>query len=213
MANILILEDERPINALLCKNLTLTGNLCAPAYTLSEALALLQKTPFDLAILDVMLPDGDGFDLLPEADGVPVIFLTARGGVSDRVKGLQLGAYDYIVKPFAMAELLARVQNVLRRTRKPPFTLGPLTCDFDAKRVFLAGEPVDLTPQEYALFETLVLNRNIALSRERLLSMAWGMDFYGDSRTVDVHIVKLRKKLHLEERIKTVYKLGYRLEV
>lgn len=212
MPSILIVEDERPINDLIRKNLTLTGNACTQAASVADALAALGGTHFDLALVDIMLPDGEGFAVLESKPDLPVIFVTARGAVPDKVRGLTMGAYDYIVKPFAVAELLARVQNVLRRTKKLPFSIGELTIDFDARQVTLSGSPVELTPQEYALFETLVLNRNIALSRDRLLTMAWGMDYFGDSRTVDVHVQKLRKKLCLEERLRTVYKVGYRLE-
>ena len=121
---------------------------------------------------------------------------------------------NVIIKPFAMEELLARVQALLRRTKKSDerYRLDETEIDFAGYDVTVSGERVELTPQEFALLEALVLNRNIALSRERLLAMAWGLDFLGDSRTVDVHIQKLRKKLHFENRIKTIYKVGYRLE-
>lgn len=126
-----------------------------------------------------------------------------------------MGADDYLTKPFEMLELLARVDAVLRRTKKEDksFAFDNVIIRFDSRQVLLNGEVVDCTPKEYDLLEALVLNRNIALSREKLLSLAWGYDYEGDTRTVDVHIQKLRKKLGLEERIKTVYKLGYRLEV
>ena len=215
MAKILIVEDEKAIAELLRRNLTLTGHACSVAMTGKLAIEKLTDGSFDLMLLDVMLPDMDGFSVLEHAGGdVPTIFLTARGGLLDRVRGLNMGADDYIVKPFELPELLARVQAVLRRTRKMERTyrLDDTFIDFEGYSVTVAGESVDLTPQEFALIETLVLNRNIALSREKLLAMAWGMDFLGDSRTVDVHIQKLRKKLHFEDRIRTVYKVGYRLE-
>lgn len=215
MAKILIVEDERAIAELLRRNLTLTGHACSVAMTGKQAIERLSDGNFDLVLLDVMLPDMDGFAVMERAGGdVPTIFLTARGGLHDRVRGLNMGADDYIVKPFELPELLARVQAVLRRTRKMERTyrLDETFIDFEGYSVTVAGDPVDLTPQEFALIETLVLNRNIALSRDKLLAMAWGMDFLGDSRTVDVHIQKLRKKLHFEDRIRTVYKVGYRLE-
>lgn len=151
--------------------------------------------------------------LRPDHD-IPVILVTARNSLSDRVQGLSLGADDYIVKPFEILEVVARVQAVLRRTKRNEgaFCLDGLRVDFDSRQVFYGGELVDLTPQEFILLEVLVVNRNLALSREKLLELAWGYDYYGDTRTVDVHIQKLRKKLGIGERIKTVYKLGYRLE-
>ena len=149
------------------------------------------------------------------ACGVPAIFLTAKSELADKLKGLTMGADDYLTKPFQMLELTARVEAVLRRTKKAEteFTLGSMKCDFDRHQIFLDGVVVECTPKEYELLEVLVRNRNIALSRERLLDMVWGYDFDGGTRTVDVHIQRLRHKFHLEDHIKTVYKLGYRLEV
>ena len=147
-------------------------------------------------------------------ESVPVIILTAKARVADRVAGLNLGADDYIVKPFETVEVIARVQAVLRRTKRLEsiFSLDQASVDLNARKAYYSDEQVELTPQEYSLLEALILNRNLALSRERLLELAWGYDYMGDTRTVDVHIQKLRKKLGLTERIKTVYKLGYRLE-
>jgi DNA-binding response OmpR family regulator len=144
-----------------------------------------------------------------------VIFLTARGAVQDRIKGLKLGADDYIVKPFDMMELQARVESVLRRTQKTDtlFELGHVRVDLSGKQVYFNNEIVDFAPQEFMLIETLIVNRNIALSRDKLLEIAWGYDYGGDTRTVDVHIHNIRKKLSWEDTIKTVYKVGYRLEV
>lgn len=215
MATILIVEDERAIAELLYRNLSLTGHECTIARSGERAAELLEQRAFDLILLDLMLPGIDGFAVMERAAGVsPVICLTARGGLHDRVRGLNMGADDYIVKPFELPELLARVQAVLRRTKKTDRTyrLDQTHIDFEGYSVTVAGAKVELTPQEFSLLETLVLNRNIALSREKLLAMAWGLDFLGDSRTVDVHIQKLRKKLNFEDRIKTVYKVGYRLE-
>lgn len=214
MAHILVVEDERPINQLICRSLSLVGHLCEPAYSGQEARACSEEKAFDLAILDVMLPDTDGFALYSLIKPIPAIFLTARGALTDRLKGLNMGADDYIVKPFEMQELLARVNAVLRRSGKltERFSLDDTEVDLVARSVSVRGEPVELTPQEFALLEALIQNRNIALSREQILSIAWGMDYFGDDRTVDVHIQKLRKKLFWDKRIKTVYKLGYRLE-
>lgn len=147
--------------------------------------------------------------------GTPAIFLTARSELADKLKGLAMGADDYLTKPFQMLELAARVETVLRRTKKEEtdFTLGSMRCDFHRHQVFLGGTVIECTPKEYELLRVLIRNRNIALSREKLLDMVWGYDFEGGTRTVDVHIQRLRHKLHLEDYIKTVYKLGYRLEV
>lgn len=214
MAKILIVEDETAINELIRRNLQLVGHTCFSAFDGPAALERLSREPVDLMLLDVMLPGLDGFAVYQQAQQVPTIFLTAKSGLPDRVRGLTMGADDYISKPFEMLELLARVEAVLRRTLKSraSFELDEMKIDFDSRQIFLRGCPVDCTPKEYALLETLVNNRNIALSRERLLELVWGYDFEGDTRTVDVHIQKLRRKLELEGRIKTVYKLGYRLE-
>jgi len=215
LAKILIVEDEVPINTLIKKNLELVGHECVSVYDGQAAIDVLKDHSFDLILLDVMLPGLDGFKVFERIGRVPAIFLTARSSLSDRLKGLTMGADDYLTKPFEMLELLARVDAVLRRTKKEDksFAFDNVIIRFDSRQVLLNGEVVDCTPKEYDLLEVLVLNRNIALSREKLLNLAWGYDYEGDTRTVDVHIQKLRKKLGLEERIKTVYKLGYRLEV
>ena len=215
MARILIAEDDKAISELVDRNLTLVGHSCIQAHCGTEALTALDANEFDLLILDIMLPDISGFDIIKQSGGTAVIFLTARDAVQDRIHGLNLGADDYIIKPFEILELLARVQAVLRRTKTDgePLVLGNITVDFLARQVFQDGVLTELTPQEFELLQILILNRNIALSRNKLLELAWGFDYYGDTRTVDVHIQKLRNKLGWEERIKTVYKIGYRLEV
>lgn len=215
MANILIVEDELPINELIKRNLTLVGHRCVSAFDGKEALACAQQHTFDLIVLDVMLPEMDGFEVLQNIKEVPTIFLTARSSVADRVRGLSIGADDYLTKPFEMIELLARVDAVLRRTKKTNecFELDHVVIYFNSRQILMDGKVIDCTPKEFDLLEVLVRNRNIALSREKLLELAWGYDYEGDSRTVDVHIQKLRKKLGLEKHIITVYKLGYRLEV
>ena len=161
-----------------------------------------------------MLPGTDGFAVKAKLPAdLPVIFVTARTNLGDKLRGLGLGAEDYIVKPFEILELLARVETVLRRTRSgsPVFRFQDIQVDLAAHRVLRAGQEVALTPQEYALLETLVLNRNLALSRYKLLEIAWGYDYQGETLTVDVHIQRLRRKLGLEKEIQTVYKIGYRL--
>ena len=215
MADILIVEDETAINELIRRNLELVGHRCVSVYDGEEAIRRLQEGQFDLMLLDIMLPGADGFEVYQTVEHVPTIFLTAKGGLSDRVRGLRMGADDYIVKPFEMLELLARVEAVLRRTRKSgtDFVFYGVRIDFESRTIEKDGQETECTPREYELLETLVKNRNIALSRERLLDLVWGYDYEGDIRTVDVHIQKLRKKLGLEDCIKTVYKLGYRLEI
>lgn len=215
MADILIVEDELSINELIRRNLSLTGHHCTQAFDGLSAVGLLENRSFDLIVLDIMLPGLDGYQVLERASGTPAIFLTAKSELNDKLKGLAMGADDYLTKPFQMLELTARVEAILRRTRKgeTEFTLGDIKCDFNRHQVFLNETAVECTPKEYELLEILIRNRNIALSREKLLDMVWGYDFDGGTRTVDVHIQRLRHKLHLEKYIKTVYKLGYRLEV
>ncbi|MBO5786637.1 MAG: response regulator transcription factor [Clostridia bacterium] len=215
MARILIVEDEHPIRNLIQRNLELVGHTCVGIGDGNEALSVIENEKFDLMIFDVMLPHASGFELITHASGTPVIFVTAKEGINDRLKGLSLGADDYIVKPFEIQELLLRMRAVLRRTKKDDseLTFDGVTVDFSAKKVFRGGEEVYLTPKEYSLLETLVLNRNIALSRDKLITLVWGYDYDGDSRTVDVHIRQLRAKLGITHRLKTLYKTGYRFEL
>ena len=214
MANILIVEDEEVIHELIKRNLSLVGHICHSAFDGKEALECIADKRFDLMILDIMLPKEDGFSVMRQAKGQPTIFLTARDSLNDRMTGFSLGADDYIIKPFEMLEMLARVEAVLRRTQTSAstFQLDKVLINFDSRQVYREQELLELTPKEYELLEVLVKNRNIALARERLLELVWGYDFEGETRTVDVHIQKLRKKTGWENRIKTVYKMGYRLE-
>ena len=216
MAKILIVEDEQLINNLIAKHLTLIGHTIESAYDGTTALKLLQEDPPpDLAILDVMLPGMSGFELMKTVRDVPVIFVTAKSTLADRLTGLTLGADDYIVKPFAMQELLARVNTILRRTQRSITSLmiDDVSVDLGSRTVSRHGQPISLTPREFSLLEALILNRNIALSREKLIDLVWTYDYEGDTRTVDVHIQQLRQKLGLKDRIKTIYKVGYRLEL
>lgn len=214
---ILIVEDDIAISELLSMNLEVAGYCYEVAHNGRQALEMLKEQKYDLALLDIMLPGLNGYELLPhmEAHNIPVIYLTARNSVADKVKGLKMGAEDYIVKPFEMMELLARVEKVLARhgNKHRQLTAYDLELDTVERVVRQNGEAVQLTPMEFTLLEMLMRNVNIALSRDRLLETVWGYDFSGDTRTVDIHIQKLRKKLGWEEHIKTVYKLGYRLEV
>lgn len=214
MATILIAEEERPLNDQIAVNLRLVGHECDQCLAGTEVLSLAAQRAYDVVLLDTALPRIDGYELkkrLPAAQ--PVIFITGREGLPAMLGSLGLGADDYIVKPFDILELLARVEAVLRRTRRSctEFRLNDLAVDLSAHRVFRAGQEVTLTPQEYALLEVLILNRNLALSRDKLLAIAWGYDYQGETRTVDVHINRLRQKLGLAGQIQTVYKVGYRL--
>ena len=216
MAHILIVEDDKPINELIAKNLKTVGHSYAQVFNGIDAVKAASDSPFDLVLLDILLPGLNGFDVIKKIPPTPVIFLTAKNELDDRLSGLSLGADDYIVKPFEMLELLARVDAVLRRTLKnntnTAFRLDDAVVDLASRTARVNGVEVDFSPREFELLEVLIKNRNIALSREKLLELAWGYDYSGETRTVDVHILKLRNKLGWENRIKTVHKLGYRLE-
>lgn len=215
MAKILVVEDEKPIRNLIMRNLELIGHTCIGASDGITAERIIEEEQFDLWILDIMLPGLSGFELIETANGTPVIFVTAKENIKDRLKGLSLGADDYIVKPFEIQELLLRVRAVLRRTKRDDEKLvfDNIEIDFSAKTVYKDNLEIILTPKEYSLLETLVLNRNIALSRDKLISLVWGYDYEGDTRTVDVHIRQIRAKLDLKDRLKTLYKTGYRFEL
>ena len=214
MAMILVVEDEQAINDLIAWNLTMIGHTVLQARTGREARTLFRENAFDLLLLDVMLPDTDGFSLYRDRRTVPAIFVTALGETRDKVKGFELGADDYLVKPFETQELLMRVNAVLRRTLRMEdrYSFDDIEVDFHAKTVTKGGQIVDLTAQEFSLLEILIRNRNIAVSRQQILRDAWGITFFGETRTIDVHVQRLRKKLGLDDQIKTVYKCGYRFE-
>jgi len=217
MANILVVEDEVAIADLLLLNLKLAGYIGSHIDDGDGVLDAIALNKPDLIVLDVMLPGKSGFELMREIEplGIPVIFLTAKDGIDDRVMGLKLGADDYVVKPFAAVELITRIETVLKRckTKETVYSIDDVEVYMDEHLVLLDGERIELTSKEFTLLITLIQNKNIALSRDRLLELIWGYDYLGETRTVDVHIQKLRKKLRLENRINTVYKLGYRLEV
>jgi Response regulators consisting of a CheY-like receiver domain and a winged-helix DNA-binding domain len=215
MERILIVEDDKNIRELIRMNLQLAGYHCTLCRDGKEMEESLSGGKFDLILLDVMLPGLSGFDLIGRCSGTPVIFVTAKEELQDKLNGLTLGAEDYIVKPFEMMELIARVNVVLRRFRQGEtcFNLGGVTVNLDQRQVFREEREIDLTPREFSLLEVLITNRNIALSRDKLLELAWGYDYEGETKTVDVHIQRLRKKLGWEKYIRTVIKLGYRLEV
>lgn len=215
MADILIVEDDKSINELIQRTLKIIGHRGLPAYTGREALKAVEEKRPALILLDISLPDMDGFEVMKRIRDVPVICVTARDEIPDRVKGLMAGAEDYIVKPFALEELSARIQVVLRREGREQtvYKLGDTQIDIRQAVVRRRGKLVELTHREYTLLKVLLENRNIALSRSQILDLAWGMDYYGDDRTVDVHIRRLRQKLGLEKQIKTIFKYGYRLEM
>lgn len=216
MIKILIVEDEKPINDLIEMNLSEAGYECTCAYDGMTAANILEKERFDLVLLDIMLPEVDGYELLEyiKPMEIPVIFLTAKGSVEDRVKGLRLGADDYLVKPFEIVELLARVETILRRAGKTQteIVVDDVVIDTRSRSVRRGNKEIALTMKEYELLLLFARNRNIALFRETLYERVWESDYMGDSRTVDLHVQRLRKKLHWEDKIKAIYKVGYRLE-
>ena len=217
MMKILIVEDEKAIRDLIDMQLTLAGYDCQTAEDGVIGANLIEVNSYDLILLDIMLPGVSGFELMDyiRPTKTPVIFITAKHEVSDRVKGLRLGADDYLVKPFDMVELLARVEAVLRRYHKAEsvMEIEGVTIDFDAYRADKNGRKLELTAKEFGLLSLFVHNKNIALYRDMIYERVWESDFDGDSRTVDLHVQRLRKKLGWEHCLVTVFKVGYRLEV
>ena len=217
MTKILIVEDEKPISKLIEMSLTSAGYACTCVYDGMAAADLLEEHRYDLVLLDIMLPGASGYELMDyiRPMDIPVIFLTAKTGVADRVKGLRLGADDYLGKPFEIIELLARVESVLRRYHKTEEVLeaGDLAIDVVSRVVKKNGEVVNLTKKEFDLLVMFVQNRNIALFREKIYEHVWESEYTGDSRTVDLHVQRLRRKVGWEDKIKPVYKVGYRLEL
>ena len=217
MFKILIVEDEKAISNLIYINLKAQGYGCVCAYDGRQAADIMEENDFDLLLLDVMLPEIDGYELLEYAKslGMPVIFITARASLEDRIRGLRLGADDYIVKPFQIGELLARVEAVLRRTGRSGAVINVFDVEINtvSRTVKKNGAPVELTVKEFDLLCELVYNKNAALYRDRLYEKVWNEPFTGETRTLASHIQRLRKKLGWEEHIKTVFRIGYRLEV
>lgn len=219
MIHILIVEDEKPISDLLKLSLNRAGYSCLCVYDGNAAADLLElaEHKFDLILLDVMLPGVDGFELMEYISPlqIPVIFITAKNSVSDRVRGLRMGADDYLVKPFEIIELLARVEAVLRRNHKIDsiIELADVQIDLRSRLVRKKGTEITLTKKEFDILVLFMQNPGVALYRETIYERVWGGDFSGNSRTVDLHVQRLRKKTGWEERIKAVHKVGYRLEV
>lgn len=214
MIKILIVEDEEAIANLVRMNLKNAGYECRIAASGDEGADCLEQDNYDLCILDIMLPGIDGYELFDYAKSlsVPVIFLTAKGGTNDKVRGLRLGAEDYITKPFEILELMARVDNVLRRYHKAEQTLDVcgLHIDIPSRRVTRGGREIELTYKEFDLLLLFVRNQGVALYREMIYERVWENPYMGDSRTVDLHVQRLRKKAGLQREIEAVYKVGYR---
>jgi DNA-binding response OmpR family regulator len=214
MIKILIVEDEAAIANLVRMNLAHAGYECTVAYSGTEGADRLAEGSFDLCIFDIMLPGVDGYELLEYAKTleIPVIFLTAKGETLDKVRGLREGAEDYITKPFEILELLARVENVLRRYHKVEQELDVcgLHIDIPSRSVSREGQEIDLTYKEFDLLLLFVRNQGVALYREMIYEQVWGSPYMGDSRTVDLHVQRLRKKAGLDHEIEAVYKVGYR---
>lgn len=217
MIKILIVDDEKPICDLIDINLSAAGYHCSSVQDGLAAIDLIEKEDFDLVLLDIMLPGADGFDIMEyiRPMKIPVIFITARHDVHDKVKGLKLGAEDYLVKPFDVLELVARVEVVLRRYHKTDQILsaGDVTVDLEALTVTKAGKPVILTNKEYGLLVLFMQNKNVALFKEMLYEKVWKDEYIADSRTLELHVQRLRRKMGWEKNLVAVYKVGYRLEI
>ena len=217
MIRVLIVDDEKPICDLIDLNLSSAGYHCTAVQDGLKAIDLIEKESFDLVLLDIMLPGADGYDVREYIRplGIPVIFITAKYEVKNRVKGLKLGADDYLVKPFDVVELVARVEAVLRRYNKTErrLTAGDVTVDVEAHRVMKGKKQIELTNKEFGLLLLFMKNKNVALFRETLYEKVWEGEYFADSRTLDLHVQRLRKKLGWEHSLVAVYKVGYRLEV
>ncbi len=217
MIRILIVDDEKPICDLIDINLSAAGYHCRSVQDGLKAIDLIEKEDFDLILLDIMLPGADGFDIMEYIRPlkVPVIFITAKNDVRDKVKGLKLGAEDYLVKPFDVLELVARVEVVLRRFHKTDnvLTAGDVTVDLEALKVTKDGRPIVLTNKEYGLLVLFMQNKNVALFKENLYEKVWKDEYIADSRTLELHVQRLRRKMGWEKNLVAVYKVGYRLEI
>lgn len=213
--NILIVDDEDKIRELIRLNLEVAGYNCFEAIDGLDAINKCKNNNYDLVLLDITMPNIDGYEVADYLNSkeIPFIFLSAKDSTIDKVKGLKLGSDDYITKPFETIELIARVDNVLRRNKKinDNIRFKNINIDINSRLVYLNNKEIDLTNKEYGLLLVLIKNKNIALSREKLLELVWNYDFLGDTRTVDIHIKNLRKKLNLVDDIVTVHKYGYRL--
>ena len=215
MFHILIVEDDVAISNLIRSTLQGEGYLCTCALDGKKGADCIDSGHWDLVLLDLMLPEISGYDLLEyiRPTETPVIIISAMGQVQDRIRGLKMGADDYLVKPFQIGELVARVESVLRRTGRAArvLTCGDVKLDLESRTVEKAGAPVVLTVKEFDLLATLIRNRNVALTRCYLYETVWDEEYLGETRTLDSHIQRLRKKLGWSEQIQTVFRIGYRL--
>lgn len=218
MKRILVIEDETAINELICMNLEIAGYKSVPFFDGAKfSTHLKQEDAYDLALLDIMLPGKDGFELLEELKEhrIPVIYLTAKGDLQSKVAGLRSGAEDYLVKPFEMLELLVRIDKVLSRFQEAEEEIHIRNVTINEKKhtVYKDGKEVCLRPMEFACLLAFWKYRNRVMTREQMLQILWGVDFEGETRTVDVHVGNLRKKLDFSEVIITIPRVGYRMEV
>lgn len=228
MYRILVVDDESRIRSIIKKYAEFEGHTVTEAADGMEAVHLCRTNEFDIVIMDIMMPELDGFSTCREIrkiSQIPIIMLSARGEEYDKINGFELGIDDYVVKPFSPKELMLRIEAVMKRvTRVAAYSMkkknvvveldnGGLRADITARLVFIDGERIDMSPKEYDLFFYMLENRNIALSREKLISDVWGYDFYGDVRTLDTHIKLLRKSLgRYASLIVTLRGVGYRFE-
>jgi len=218
MNKILIVEDERAIRDLIKIELKAQGYKCDDAEDGEMATDYIEQNEYDLVLLDIMLPKVDGYELLEyikETKNIPTIFITAKSQTKDKIKGLREGADDYIAKPFDIEELIARVETVLRRYNKTKETIKIDDIEINpvSRVVKRKNKKIELTPKEFDLLMLLIQNKNIALYREVIFEKVWGEDLEFETRTLDLHIQRLRKKLEWKEKIKTIYKIGYMLEI
>ena len=229
MYHILVVDDEARIRSIIKKYAEFEGHSVTEAGDGMEAVRLCRKEKYDVVIMDIMMPELDGFSACREIRKVtdtPIIMLSARGEEYDKINGFELGIDDYVVKPFSPKELMLRIEAIMKRmsrrapeeAKKSPNVIiemdnGGLKVDLTARLVYVGGERVDMSPKEYELFFYMLENRNIALSREKLISEVWGYDFYGDARTLDTHVKLLRKSLgEYSKYIVTIRGVGYRFE-
>ncbi len=223
MYNILVVDDEDKIRELIKKYANFEGHFVAEAQDGMQAVEMCRKNSYDIIIMDVMMPELDGFSACREirkTSSTPIIMLSARGEEYDKINGFELGIDDYVVKPFSPKELMLRIDAIMKRSASPKdevkkdiVTIEGLTADFTARLVYIDGQRIDMSPKEYDLFFYMLKNRNIALSRERLITQVWGYDFYGDDRTLDTHIKVLRKSLGKYSKfVVTLRGVGYRFE-
>ena len=216
MIKILIAEDDPNIAKLVEATVAIGGYEGVVCANGTEAFEKMEHGNFDLVLLDVMLPDMSGFEIMQKRTNtqVPVIFITAKQELTDKVRGLRLGAEDYIVKPFEAMELLARIEVILRRVKRTEnvYQYGDISVNVEEHTCKYAGKDIYLTPKEFEVLVFFIQHKDVAISRDRLLAAVWGFEYEGESRTIDIHIQQLRKKLNLREKLVTIPKLGYRLE-